>query len=50
MNLKHVYRFNAMQGQYLKRHVLIGGAAALLLLLIYIGIITWAQGFIHALE
>src|SRR3990172_5065413 len=33
----------------IKRHILIGVGAALLLLLIYVGIITWAQGIEHAL-
>jgi len=33
----------------IKKHILIGVGAALLLLLIYVGIITWAQGIEHAL-
>jgi membrane protease YdiL (CAAX protease family) len=34
----------------MKRHILIGAGAAFLLLLVYIGIITLAQGLDHALD
>ena len=33
----------------IKKHILVGMGAALLLPLIYVGIITWAQGIEHAL-
>ncbi len=32
----------------MKRHILIGIGATLLLLSVYVGIITWAEGFEHA--
>ncbi len=34
----------------MKTHILIGIGAAIFLLSIYVGIITWAEGFEHALE
>ncbi len=34
----------------MKRHILIGASAALLLILIYVGLITLAQDFTHALD
>ncbi len=34
----------------MKRHVLVGVGAALLLIIVYLGIITWAQDLAHALE
>ena len=33
-----------------KRHLLVGVGAAVLLIIIYLGIITWAQDWSHALE
>ncbi len=34
----------------MKRHIIIGLGAAVLLIIIYLGIITWAQDWAHALE
>lgn len=34
----------------MKKHLIVGGAAAVLLLLVYLGIITLAEGFEHALN
>lgn len=34
----------------MKRHILTGVGAAVLLIIIYLGIITWAEGLAHSLE
>lgn len=34
----------------MKKHILVGIGAAVLLLVVYMGIITWAEGLEHALE
>ncbi|MBI4283068.1 MAG: hypothetical protein HY663_01200 [Chloroflexi bacterium] len=34
----------------IKRHILVGAGAAVLLIIIYLGLITWAQGWSHALQ
>ncbi len=33
-----------------KRHILVGAGAAVLLIIVYLGLITWAQDWGHALE
>jgi hypothetical protein len=33
-----------------KRHILVGVGAAVLLIIVYLGLIVWAEGFTHALE